>query len=104
MKFGKEHFIEDNPLYDEKKNLEETYEPYLTKDVIPSFWVQPDMVEEYSEIAQSINDYFNEQQALFISGEQDVDDDSVWETYCSGLEAMGLSTYLEVRGVTEILE
>ena len=29
---------------------------------------------------------------------------SVWETYCSGLEAMGLSTYLEVRGVTEILE
>lgn len=104
MKFGKEHFIEDNPLYDEKKNLEETYEPYLTKDVIPSFWVQPDMVEEYSEIAQSINDYFNEQQALFISGEQDIDDDSVWETYCSGLEAMGLSTYLEVRGVTEILE
>ena len=31
-----------NPLYDEKKNLEETYEPYLTKDVIPSFWVLPD--------------------------------------------------------------
>ena len=35
-------YIEDNPLYDEKKALEAAYEePYLTKEIVPSFWIPP---------------------------------------------------------------
>ena len=37
-------FIEENPNYDEKKAVEETYEPNLTENVIPSFWVEMDKV------------------------------------------------------------
>lgn len=97
-------YIEDNPMYDEKKNLEEYYEPYLTEDAIPSFWISLDAVETYSEIATSIQDYFNQQQALFVSGELDVDDDAVWEEYKQGFEDLGLADYLEVRGVSTVIE
>ena len=97
-------YIEDNPMYDEKKNLEEYYESYLTEDAIPSFWISLDAVETYSEIATSIQDYFNQQQALFVSGELDVDDDAVWEEYKQGFEDLGLADYLEVRGVSTVIE
>lgn len=97
-------YIEDKPLYNEKEQLELYYEQWLTDDVIPSFWIPLDKVEIYSEIATSINDYFNQQQALFISGEQDVDDDAAWQSYLDGFDGLDLDTYLEVRGVTKVAE
>lgn len=97
-------YIEDNPLYDEKKALEEFYEPNLTEDIIESFWVSLDDVEMYSEIKTSITDYFEQNQAMFISGEQDVTDDAVWEEYIAGFEALDLAGYLEMRGVTTSVE
>jgi len=96
--------IEDNPLYDEKKAIEEFYEPYLTKDVVDEIWVDQDSVEIYSEYKTAIDDYFRQQQALFISGEQDIDDDAAWQAYKDGYEGLGLSKYLEIRGVTKIIE
>lgn len=96
--------IEDNPLYDEKKAVEQYYEPWLTKDVVDQVWVDQDSVEIYSEYKTAIDDYFRQQQALFISGEQDVDDDAVWQAYKDGYEGLGLSKYLEIRGVTKIVE
>ena len=82
-------YIEDNPNYDEKKVVETTYEPNLTKEVIVSSWINQEDVEMYSEYASAIRDYFNQNQARFISGEQDVNDDAVWEEYKAGFEAMG---------------
>lgn len=84
--------------------MEEAYEPYLTAEVIESSWIDQDDVEMYSEYASAIQDYFNQQQAMFISGEQDVDDDSVWESYKDGFEGLGLSEYLRIRGIETIAE
>ena len=97
-------FKEDHPLYDEKSALQEYYEPYLTKNIINSFWVDLDDVEIYSEYATSIKDYFTQQQALFIAGQQDVDDDAVWQAYCDGFDGLNLDKYLEIRGVTKKID
>lgn len=96
--------IQDNPLYDEKKAVEELYEPNLTEGVIESPWIEMDSVEIYSEYASAIQDYFDQQQALFISGEKDVDDDAVWEAYKKGYEGLGLSEYLRIKGIETVVE
>lgn len=71
-------YIEDHPTYNEKKVMEDTYEPYLTKTTIPSFWIPLDKIDRYSDIASALTDYFNQRQAMFISGEMDIDDDAQW--------------------------
>ena len=58
----------------------------------------------YSEYATAIQDFFESQQALFISGEQDIDDDATWQAYVDGLESLGLSEYLRMKGVETVLE
>ena len=58
----------------------------------------------YSEYAAAIRDYFNQNQARFISGEQDVNDDAVWEEYKAGFEGLGLDEYLRIKGVETIAE
>lgn len=97
-------YIEDNPLYDEKKATEEAYEPYLTKEIVPSFWIPLDKIDRYSDIATAINDYFNQQQAMFISGQTDIDDDAQWKSYVDGLYALGLEDWLAVRNVEKIVD
>lgn len=96
--------IQDNPLYDEKKAVEEFYEPNLTEGVVDTPWIEMDSVEIYSEYASAIQDYFDQQQALFIAGEQDVDDDAVWQAYKDGFEGLGLSEFLEIKGITTVVE
>ena len=97
-------YIEESPLYDEKKVMENTYEPYLTKEIVPSFWIPLDKIDRYSDIATAIRDYFNQQQAMFVSGELDINDDAQWKNYVDGLYALGLEDWLEVRGIDKIEE
>lgn len=97
-------YIQDNPLYDEKKVLEETYEPYLTETVLPSFWVDLDSVDKFADISTSITDYFEQQQAMFVTGELDVDDDAAWQAYVDGIKALGLEDWLAMQGVENIAE
>lgn len=97
-------YIEDHPTYNEKKVMEETYEPYLTKTTIPSFWIPLDKIDRYSDIASALTDYFNQRQAMFISGEIDIDDDAQWKSYVDGLYALGLEDWMEVRGIEKVVE
>ena len=97
-------YIEDHPTYNEKKVMEETYEPYLTKTTIPSFWIPLDKIDRYSDIASALTDYFNQRQAMFISGEMDIDDDAQWQSYVDGLYALGLEDWMEVRGIEKVVE
>jgi putative aldouronate transport system substrate-binding protein len=97
-------YIEDNPLYDEKKAMEGIYEPNLTQSVIPSFWVAVDSIDRYSDIATALNDYFNQQQAMFVTGELDVNDDAEWKNYVDGLYSLGLEDWLNIRGIETIAE
>ena len=97
-------YIEDHPTYNEKKVMEDTYEPYLTKTTIPSFWIPLDKIDRYSDIASALNDYFNQRQAMFISGEMDIDDDTQWQSYVDGLYALGLEDWMDVRGIEKVVE
>ena len=96
--------VNDNPTYDEKKVVEETYEPNLTKNILSSFWIAQDKIDAYADTASAIKDYFEQQQALFVSGQLDVEDDAVWQNYVDGLYALGLEDYLEIRGIGKIAE
>lgn len=97
-------YIEDHPTCNEKKVMEDTYEPYLTKTTIPSFWIPLDKIDRYSDIASALTDYFNQRQAMFISGEMDIDDDAQWESYVDGLYALGLEDWMDVRGIEKVVE
>lgn len=97
-------YIEDHPTCNEKKVMEDTYEPYLTKTTIPSFWIPLDKIDRYSDIASALTDYFNQRQAMFISGEMDIDDDAQWQSYVDGLYALGLEDWMDVRGIEKVVE
>ena len=97
-------YIEDHPTSNEKKVMEDTYEPYLTKTTIPSFWIPLDKIDRYSDIASALTDYFNQRQAMFISGEMDIDDDAQWQSYVDGLYALGLEDWMDVRGIEKVVE
>ena len=97
-------YIEDHPTYNEKNVMEDTYEPYLTKTTIPSFWIPLDKIDRYSDIASALTDYFNQRQAMFISGEMDIDDDAQWQSYVDGLYALGLEDWMDVRGIEKVVE
>jgi putative aldouronate transport system substrate-binding protein len=84
--------------------MEGIYEPNLTQSVIPSFWVAVDSIDRYSDIATALNDYFNQQQAMFVTGELDVNDDAEWKNYVDGLYSLGLEDWLNIRGIETIAE
>lgn len=96
--------IKDVELYDEKKQLELAYEPYLTKEIIDRFWVDMEDVDQYSELTNAIENYYITQKAQFISGELDVDDDAAWNSYVSGMKAIGLEEWVRMRSVETIIE
>lgn len=97
-------FIEENPLYDGRPEMEAMYEPYQTKEPIPSFWVGLDDVDHFADISTAITDYFEQHQAMFVTGELDVDDDAVWQEYVDGIKALGLEDWLSMQGVEKIVE
>ena len=94
--------LEDVVLYDEKKEMERVYEPNLTKTQIPVNWISLDDIDRYSDISTALEDYYNQQQALFVTGELDVDDDAQWQAYVDGLYSLGLEDWVKMRGIEEI--
>lgn len=97
-------FIEANPNYDEKAVVEEVYEPNLTSGIIEENWISLDSIDLYADISTAITDYFEQQQALFVAGEQDIDDDATWQAYVDGMYALGLEDWLSIQGVDTIAE
>ncbi|GIO41205.1 extracellular solute-binding protein [Paenibacillus apis] len=95
-------FLEDNPAYKEKDMMEETYEPYLTKAIITNPWIGLDDVDRYADISTALQDYFTQQQALFVTGEKDVNNDAQWEEYVKGLSSLGLEDWMKIRGIETI--
>jgi putative aldouronate transport system substrate-binding protein len=47
-----------------------------------------------SSISADIGSYVNESRAKFVSGELDIFNDSVWNTYVSEFKNIGLADYL----------
>jgi len=84
--------------------MENIYEPNLTKEVIPTNWIALDDIDRYSDVSTALTDYFSQQQALFVTGELDVNDDTQWKEYVDGLYSLGLEDWAKMRGIETIAE
>lgn len=96
--------VEENPDYDEKDAVEKIYEPNLTEGVIEENWIDMDSIDTYADISTAIRDYFEQQQAMFVAGEQDINDDATWQAYVDGMYALGLEDWLSIQGIDTIAE
>lgn len=96
--------VEENPDYDEKDAVEKIYEPNLTESVIEENWINMDSIDTYADISTAIRDYFEQQQAMFVAGEQDINDDATWQAYVDGMYALGLEDWLSIQGIDTIAE
>ena len=96
--------VEANPDYDEKDAVEKIYEPNLTEGVIEENWINMDSIDTYADISTAIRDYFEQQQAMFVAGEQDINDDATWQAYVDGMYALGLEDWLSIQGIDTIAE
>lgn len=80
-------------LYQETKNKYEGKEP---KEVfLPSYFINPDDQNEYSQLKTQINKYIKESIVQFITGNKKVDTD--WDAYIEGLKEIGMDRYLEIQ-------
>lgn len=78
---------------------EEYYKPYAQFTKLPqTVWcADNDLFNEYTELETLlVNEYIIPSATKFITGELDVNDDNAWADYINGLEARGMSHYLEV--------
>lgn len=87
---------DDNNLNNYLAHLE--YAPYAVLGNIPHLtWCSDeDILAEYSELSTAIGEYVRAGYASFILGNTDIDNDADWQAYLNGLEAAGLSRYLEI--------
>ena len=95
-------FVEEHPMYDEKKATEEAYEANLTKEIIPSYWIDLDKIDTFSDTNTAIKDFFEQQQAQFVCGELDIDNDADWQAYVDGMYSLGLEDWVATQGIEEI--
>lgn len=51
---------------------------------------------EFGELSTNIRTYISQAYTSFVMGMTDIESDSAWEEYKQGLEAIGLSRYLEI--------
>ena len=96
--------VEANPDYDEKAAVEKIYEPNMTEGVIEENWIDMGSIDTYADISTAIKDYFEQQQAMFVAGEQDINDDATWQAYVDGMYALGLEDWLSIQGISTIAE
>ena len=76
----------------------QAYAPYCVKGNLPEVvWCSDeDLLAERSELNTVIGEYVRSSYASFIMGKTDIDSDADWQAYLDGLEALGLTHYLEV--------
>ncbi|OAK73814.1 ABC transporter substrate-binding protein [Lederbergia galactosidilytica] len=80
-------------LYEETKGK---YEPYkLDEDmVVPPLYFNEEQSAELAEIEATIQNFVDESNARFISGDDDIE--KGWESFLQNLEAMNLDRYIEI--------
>lgn len=71
------------------------YEGHQPTWVFPAaVWVQPSQVQQYAMLQTNINTFVTQWTAQFVTGGKDITKD--WNTYVSGLNALGLTQYLQM--------
>ncbi len=86
---------EENPkLYDEKKDTDELYEPYLLPKM-KSYWVTEEYAAKLAEYSKAISDHISKKTAEWVSGQADINKE--WDSYCKQLEKLGLKEYIRIN-------
>lgn len=67
---------------------------YLTKETIPLVLLTEEESKELATLAPTIADYVTQQQALWISGQSDINKD--WDAYVAQLQTLGVDRYVEI--------
>lgn len=82
-------------------NATREYEPFAPDEsvVFPSekLWPDPDTSAEVAELQTNIATYITQAQAEFVTGQRDVNDDAIWQSYIDDLNGLGLERYLELQ-------
>ncbi|MBP1916235.1 putative aldouronate transport system substrate-binding protein [Lederbergia galactosidilyticus] len=80
-------------LYEETKGK---YEPYKPDEdmVVPPLYFNEEQSAELAEIEATIQNFVDESNARFISGDDDIE--KGWESFLQNLEAMNLDRYIEI--------
>lgn len=81
--------------YEEKDPADEAYEPFLT-EMVPSVWYNDEQSRETSIIETDLNEFIEQKQAQWISGQTDVE--AEWDDYVAKLDELGLPRLLEIKG------
>ena len=86
----------EKPLYEETLN---SYFPYAQDQALqlPPLTLTEEQAGTAGELATTITNHVNASTAQFITGGLDPNDDGAWSDYVSTLDAMGMSTYLEIQ-------
>ncbi|WP_313886471.1 ABC transporter substrate-binding protein [Bacillus sp. SD088] len=80
-------------LYEETK---EKYEPYKPDEdmIVPPLYFNEEQSAELAEIEATIQNFVDESNARFISGDDDIE--KGWDQYLATLEGMNLERYIEI--------
>ena len=54
------------------------------------------------DTSNEIKDFFEQQQAQFVCGELDIDNDADWQAYVDGMYSLGLEDWVATQGIEEI--
>ena len=73
-----------------------------SKEIIPSYWIDLDKIDTFSDTNTAIKDFFEQQQAQFVCGELDIDNDADWQAYVDGMYSLGLEDWVATQGIEEI--
>ena len=72
------------------------YEPYIEPCALPPFVFVRDTQVQVNEWRTNIGDYARSAITDFIFGNQDIDDDALWDAYVTRIRELGLDAYLAV--------
>ena len=72
----------------------EATEEYLAPDSIPPVLFTDEESKELATIKTNITDYVLQQQAAWITGQSNIDND--WEAYLAQLESLQVSRYVQI--------
>lgn len=78
------------------KETKEKYEPYKPDEdmIVPPLYFNEEQSAELAEIEATIQNFVDESNARFISGDDDID--KGWDQYLATLEGMNLDRYIEI--------
>jgi putative aldouronate transport system substrate-binding protein len=86
--------LDEGPVYQEKKEADALYEPYLN-EIIPQAWVSETDAGRLSILETDIDEYMKRVEAAWVTGQQDVE--AGWEAHLAQLETLGLDELTQIR-------